>query len=142
MNTKLEVVGLRIILSFTINFDKDALKNTEKDLKGVKLTTEQLLIVQELSTFICKIIKLPEIAIRASIWKALKEWQRIHNKAIDEIAELPVELRLNAMKEIFNIGRKLLKKMVKEPRDKSDIIIDIAFEKSFKFYLNNFCNSQ
>ena len=125
------------MLSYTINFDKEALKNTEKDLKDVKLTTEQLKIVQELSKFICEIIKLPEIAIRANIWKALKEWQIMNNKTIKDIAELPVELRLNAVKEIFIICKNLLKKMVREPKDQSDIIIDIAFEKSFKYYLKN-----
>lgn len=123
------------MLSYTINFDKEALKNTEKDLKDVKLTTEQLKIVQELSKFICEIIKLPEIAIRANIWKALKEWQIKNNKTIEDIAELPIELRLNAVKEIFIISKNLLKKMVREPKDQSDIIIDIAFEKSFKYYL-------
>jgi len=125
------------MLSYTINFDKEALKNTEKDLKDVKLTTEQLKIVQELSKFICEIIKLPEIAIRANIWKALKEWQIKNNKTIDDIAELPIELRLNAVKEIFIICKNLLKKMVREPKNQSDIIIDIAFEKSFKYYLKN-----
>jgi len=125
------------MLSYTINFDKEALKNTEKDLKDVKLTTEQLKIVQELSKFICEIIKLPEIAIRANIWKALNEWQIKNNKTIEHIAELPVELRLNAVKEIFIICKNLLKKMVREPKDQSDIIIDIAFEKSFKYYLKN-----
>ena len=123
------------MLSYTINSDKEALKNTEKDLKDVKLTTEQLKIVQELSKFICEIIKLPEIAIRANIWKALKEWQIKNNKTIEDIAELPIELRLNAVKEIFIISKNLLKKMVREPKDQSDIIIDIAFEKSFKYYL-------
>jgi len=125
------------MLSYTINFDKEDLKNTEKDLKDVKLTTEQLKIVQELSKFICEIIKLPEIAIRANIWKALKEWQIKNNKTIEDIAELPIELRLNAVKEIFIISKNLLKKMVREPKDQSDIIIDIAFEKSFKYYLKN-----
>ena len=125
------------MLSYTINFDKEALKNTENDLKDVKLTTEQLKIVQELSKFICEIIKLPEIAIRANIWKALKEWQIKNNKTIEAIAELPVELRLNTVKEIFIICKNLLKKMVRDPKDQSDIIIDIAFEKSFKYYLKN-----
>ena len=125
------------MLSYKINFDKEALKNTEKDLKDVKLTTEQLKIVQELSKFICEIIKLPEIAIRANIWKALKEWQIKNNKTIEAIAELPVELRLNTVKEIFIICKNLLKKMVRDPKDQSDIIIDIAFEKSFKYYLKN-----
>ncbi|KKM60642.1 hypothetical protein LCGC14_1539800 [marine sediment metagenome] len=131
-------MGLGIMLSYTINFDKEALKNAEKDFKHVKLTTEQLKILQELTKFICEIIKLPEIAIRATIWKALKEWQIKHNKAIEEIPELPVELRLNTIKEIFTIGKNLLKKMVKDSKDKCDIIIDIAFEKSFKYYLKNF----
>jgi len=49
---------------------------------------------------------------------------------------MPINRRLNAVKEIFYVGNNILKKMLKQPRSKNEIILDIAFEKAFKYYLN------
>ena len=127
---------MRIILSYTINFDLEALKDTEEIYEKVNLTVEQNRIIHEISRFISQIIKLPETAIKAITWNAIREWQIRNNKTIAEIRELPIGKRLNAVKEIFCIGNKMLKTMLKQPKDKSEIIIDIAFEKAFKLFLN------
>jgi len=67
----------------------------------------------------------------------LKEWQIKNNKTIDEIVDMPIGRKLNAIKEIFNIGKKKLKSALTEPKEKSEIIIDIAFEKVFKSYMKD-----
>lgn len=127
---------MRIILSYTINFDLEALTDTEEIYEKVNLTVEQNNIIHEISRFISQIIKLPDTAIKAITWNAIREWQIRNNKTIAEIRELPIGKRLNAVKEIFCIGDKMLKTMLKQPKDKSEIIIDIAFEKAFKLFLN------
>lgn len=127
---------MSIILSYTINFDLEALKDTEEVYEKVNLTLEQTKIIRDISRFISQIIKLPDIAIKAITWNAIREWQIRKNKTIAEIRELPIGKRLNAVKEIFCIGNKMLKTMLKQPKDKSEIIIDIAFEKAFKLFLN------
>jgi len=114
---------LRIILSYTINFDLEALKDTEEIYEKVNLTVEQNKIIHEISRFISQIIKLPDTAIKAITWNAIREWQIRNNKTIAEIRELPIGKRLNAVKEIFCIGDKMLKTMLKQPKDKSEIII-------------------
>lgn len=50
---------------------------------------------------------------------------------------MPIGRKLNAIKEMFNIGKKKLKSALTEPKKKSEIIIDIAFEKVFKSYMKN-----
>ncbi|MBA7625472.1 hypothetical protein ES703_32902 [subsurface metagenome] len=127
---------MRIILSYTINFDLEALKDTEEVYEKVKLTAEQSKIIQEISKFLSEIIKLPDIAIKAMTWNAIREWQIRNNKTIADIRELPIGKRLNTVKEIFCIGNKILKTMLKRPKTKSEIIIDIAFEKAFKLFLD------
>ncbi|MEE9377270.1 MAG: hypothetical protein V3V33_04455 [Candidatus Lokiarchaeia archaeon] len=127
---------MNIILSYTINFDLEVLKDTEEVYEKVNLTLEQTKIIHDISRFISQIIKLPEIAIKAITWNAIREWQIRNNKTIAEIRELPIGKRLNAVKEIFCIGNKMLKTMLMQPKDKSEIIIDIAFEKAFKLFLN------
>lgn len=127
---------MRIILSYTINFDLEALKDTEDVYEKLKLTAEQSKIIQEISRVLSEIIKLPDITIKAMTWNAIREWQTRNNKTISDIRELPIGRRLNTVKEIFCIGNKILKTMLRQPKTKSEIIVDIAFEKAFKLFLD------
>jgi len=127
---------LRIILSYNINFDLEVLKDTEEIYEKVNLTIEQTKIIHEISRFINQIIKLPDTAIKALTWSAIQQWQIRNNKTIAEIRELPIGKRLNAVKQIFCIGDKMLKVMLKQPKNESELIIDIAFEKAFKLFLD------
>jgi hypothetical protein len=113
-----------------------ALENTKEDYEKVNLTEEQSRIIHEISRFLRQFIKLPEITMKGIIWNALKEWQIKNNKTIAEISELPMGIRLNTIKGIFCMGNKMLKTMLKQPKNKSEIIVDIAFEKAFKLFLN------
>ncbi|MFX1304195.1 MAG: hypothetical protein ACFE9X_12640 [Promethearchaeota archaeon] len=119
----------------------EALKNTEEDYEKVNLTVDQSKIIQEMSRFLCKFIKIPEIAMKGIAWNALREWQIRNNKAIPEIADLPLGKKLNVIKVIFCIGKKMLKTMLKQPKSRNEIIIDIAFEKAFKLFLNYSCKN-
>ncbi len=128
-------IGLSIILSYTIKFDWEALKNTEKEYKNIEFSTEKSELIQELSNVLCEIIKIPELAMRGIIYKAISDWQIKNNKVIRDIEKMPIGKRLNSFKEIFNIGRRILKNMVNDPIPQCDIMIDIAFERAFKIYL-------
>jgi len=44
--------------------------------------------------------------------------------------------KLFATKEIFNIGKNRLKEMLSCPKEQSEALLDIVFERSFKFYLD------
>ena len=113
----------------------EALRHTEEDYKNINCTIKQYKFIEEISTFLCFIIKVPESVIRGIVWNALRDWQLKNNKTIAKIAEMPIGIRLNAVKEIFHFGRNILKRMLNDPKAKSEIIIDIAFEKAFKYYL-------
>ena len=114
----------------------ESLKTTEAEYIKVKYTPDQSKLIQEISTFLSIIIQIPETAIKGIVWNALREWQVKNNKTIADIAKLPITRRLNAVKEIFLLGNKILKSMLKQPESKNEIILDIAFEKAFKYYLN------
>ena len=73
--------------------------------------------------------------MRGIIYKAISDWQIKNKKNIREIRNMPIGRRLNTFKELFNIGRRILKTMVKDSIDKCEIMIDIAFERAFKTYL-------
>ena len=126
---------MSIILSYTINFDLEALKNTENEYINIKFSIEESELIQELSNVLCEIIKIPKLAMRGIIYKAISDWQTKNNKVINDIEKMLIGKRLNTFKEIFNIGRSILKNMVNDPISQCDIMIDIAFERAFKIYL-------
>ncbi len=114
----------------------EALKNTGSKYEKVKYTPEQSKLIDEISKVLCIIIQIPEIAMKGIVWNALREWQLKNKKTIAEISKLSIARRLNAVKEIFYQGNKILKSMLKQPKSKNEIFLDIAFEKAFKYYLN------
>ena len=114
----------------------DALKHSMEDYNNIEFTKIKYKLIEEISKFLYSIIKIPESAIKGIVWKALREWQLKKNISIAKISEMPLGKRFNAGKEIFSIGRYVIKRMLKEPQIKSELIIDIAFEKAFKYYLS------
>ena len=114
----------------------EALKQSEKDYEKIECTAKQFQFIEEISKFLCCIIKIPESAVRIVVLNALKECQIKRNITIAKIEEMSIGKRLNVVKEIFYIGGILLKRMLKDPKVKSEVLIDIALEKAFKYYLN------
>jgi len=79
---------------------------------------------------------MPILAARGVVWLAMREWQISYKKTIAEIRDLPIPKRLKAVKEIFNIGKRMLKTMLNEPKDQNEMLVDIAYEKAFKLFID------
>jgi hypothetical protein len=138
----LENKGLRIIFSYTINFDEIALKNIERDYQKDKCSEVQSKLIKGITKIICEFINIPVLAMKDTALKALREWEIRNKCSINAIADMPVGKGLNAVKEIFSIGKKMVKKMVSDPKDKNEILIDISFEKAFKYFLGYYSRNQ
>jgi len=138
----LENKELRIIFSYTINFDESALKNIEQVYKKAACSEVKSKLIGGIAKIICDFINIPELAMKGTALKALREWEFKHNRNIIEIADMPISNALNAVKEIFSIGKSMVKELVSYPRDKNEILIDIAFEKSFRFFLDYYYQYQ
>jgi len=76
--------------------------------------------------------------MRSTAWFALIEWQKKENKLISEIPTMSMANKLKATKDIFNIVKERLKKMLDYPKEQSEMLLDICFERAFKFYLEHF----
>ncbi|MFX0037889.1 MAG: hypothetical protein ACFFCY_04220 [Promethearchaeota archaeon] len=113
-----------------------ALKNTGSGYGKVECTSEQSSLIDEISAVLCMIIQIPETSMKGIVWNALRDWQIKSNNTIADIMTFSIAKRLNAVKEIFYHGNKILKRMLKHPKSKNEIILDVAFEKAFKHYLN------
>ncbi|MFX1529729.1 MAG: hypothetical protein ACFFBC_01305 [Promethearchaeota archaeon] len=127
---------MRIIFSYTVNFNESALKNIEQVYKKDTCSEVQSNLIRGITKIICDFINIPELAMKGTALKALREWEIKHNSSINTIADMPISKALNAVKEIFSIGKGMVKELVSDPKDKNEILIDIAFEKSFKFFLD------
>ncbi len=70
-------------------------------------------------------------------WASMREWQIKNKKKIVDIQKLRVHEQLIIIKELFCIGREKLKDMLASSKVQSEILLDIAFEKAFKLFLEH-----
>lgn len=122
-------------MTYALNFNKDDIKNSQIDFVRMNIKPGQLKLITEISKYICKQISIPELAIKSAIMYVLNIWQEKNNKSISEIATMTLPKQIIFLKEIFTIGKEHLKCMLLQPKEKGEIILDIAFERAFKFYL-------
>ncbi len=73
--------------------------------------------------------------MKVILWFSMREWQIKHNKTIAEVSTMPIGKQLNIVKEIIRLIKKKLKSMLNDPKEESELLLDVAFEKSFKLYL-------
>ena len=123
-------------MTYALNFNKDEIINIQIDYARINFKPEQLKLIKAVTSLVCEQISIPELAMRSTVWFSLNEWQMKHNMSATEIANFPISDKLRAFKEIFNIGKERLKSMLLYPKDQSEILIDIAFERAFKMYLD------
>ena len=122
-------------MTYALNFNKDEIISIQIDYARINFDPEQLKLNKLITNLVREQISIPELAMRSTTWFALNEWQMKHNMPVAEIVNFPITDKLKAFKEIFNIGKERLKGMLSYPKEQSEILIDIAFERAFKFYL-------
>jgi hypothetical protein len=133
---------LRIIFTYTVQFDEEALRSSEEHYINVEVSKRQLKLIKGISKIVCEFINIPELPMKATAWNALREWQIKNNISIAEIPKMPIGKGLNAVKEIFSIGKRMVKEMVKDPIKRNESIIDIVFEKAFKYFLEYYSRNR
>jgi len=122
-------------LTYALNFNKDDIKNNQIDFVRMNIKPGQLKLINEMSKYICKEISISDLVIKSAIMYVLKIWQEKNNKSISEIATMTLPKQLIFLKEIFTISKEHLKCMLLQPKENGEIILDIAFERAFKFFL-------
>ncbi|MFX0075973.1 MAG: hypothetical protein ACFE96_11055 [Candidatus Hermodarchaeota archaeon] len=125
-----------------MNFDKEEISSLQFDYAKVNFRPEQLKLVTMISNLICEQIAIPKLAMRGTAWYAMREWQRKENKLVSDIASMSMTHRLSATKQIFNIGKEKLKQMLSFPKEQSEALLDICFERAFKYYLEHLYRMQ
>jgi len=124
-------------MTYAINFNKTDLKNIEYDYIKVKLNPDNIKWIQGISKEISNYISIPPLALKGIICHSLGKWQEKNNKTISEIANTSLNEKIIATKEIFASCNKTSKKVLKAPKDESELLLDIAFERGFKNFVEN-----
>ena len=102
----------------------------------LKFDPNQLKVIRDISNGLCELMNIPLLAMRGIIWRALNQWQINNKKTVSEIIDLPLNERLFAAKEIFDIAKNKLKAIITEPIDQNEQLLDIIFEKAFRYYMD------
>jgi len=124
-------------MTYAINFNEAVLKNIEYDYVKVKLNPDKIKWIQGISKEISKHISIPSLALKGIICHSLGEWQEKNNKKISEISNTPFEDIMIAAKYIFLSCKKTSKEVLQAPKDQSELLLDIAFERGFKTFIEN-----
>ena len=124
-------------MTYALNFDREEISSRQIDYARVNFKPEQQKLIKIISNFVCEQIEIPELAMRCTTWLALSDWQKMKNKTISEIANMAITEKLTTFKEIFNIGKVRLKEILSYPKEQSELLLDIAFERAFKYYLQH-----
>ncbi|MBY9003278.1 MAG: hypothetical protein KGD73_04850 [Candidatus Lokiarchaeota archaeon] len=125
-------------MTYAINFNETVLKNIEFDYIKVKLNPDNIKWIQGISKELCKHIAIPPLALKGIICHSLGEWQEKHKKLISDISNNSVGDIIIATKEIFASCKKTSIEVLKSPKDQSELLLDIAFERGFKNFIENF----
>ena len=124
-------------MTYALNFDREEISSRQIDYARVNFKPEQQKLIKIISDLVCEQIEIPELAMRCTTWLALSDWQKMNNKPISEIASMAITEKLTTFKEIFNIGKVRLKEILSYPKEQSELLLDIAFERAFKYYLQH-----
>jgi len=129
-------------LTYALNFNKEEISSRQIDYARVNFKPEQQKLIKIISNLVCEQIEIPELAMRCITWYAITDWQKMKDKPISEIANMEISEKLTTFKEIFNIGKIRLKEMLSYPKEESELLLDIAFERAFKYYLQHLQRTQ
>ncbi|MBY9020129.1 MAG: hypothetical protein KGD67_03655 [Candidatus Lokiarchaeota archaeon] len=129
-------------MTYALNFIKEEISSRQIDYAKVNFKPEHQKIIKTISNLICDQIEIPELAMRCTTWYALSDWKKMTNKTISEIADMEITEKLATIKEIFNMGKVRLKQILSYPKEQSEVLLDIAFERAFKYYLQHLHRAQ
>ena len=124
-------------MTYALNFNKEEISSRQIDYARVNFKPEQQKVIKIISNLVCEQIEIPELAMRCTTWYAISDWQKMKSKSISEIANMEIPEKLTTFKELFNIGKVRLKEMLSYPKEQSELLLDIAFERAFKYYLQH-----
>jgi len=118
-------------------FYKKVIEDIENDYATVRINPGQIKIILSICKELEPYIKIPRLALRCIIYYTLKEWQLKNKRSIFDIASFSLDKRVFIAKELFEMGKNKLKKILLKPTLENELLLDTLFESAFKKYIQN-----
>ncbi|MHA1193566.1 MAG: hypothetical protein ACTSP9_14980 [Promethearchaeota archaeon] len=124
-------------MTYAIQFNEKQLQCLEFDYAKIRINHEQLKVIQLISNDLRVLMSISPLAMKSIVSSAFSEWQTNNNLLISDLQNKPINEKIMAFKEIFNLGKKALKCIVEDPVEKNELLLDIVFEKGFKMLIEH-----
>lgn len=116
-------------------FVTSELEKEANDFSQLQIHPKHREYVEMVANVIEQYLEINHLALMGFAWKAIKEWQIKHKMTALEASYKDKEFRDQATKEMFDITKGYLKRVLRNKADEP--IIDLAIDKAYQFYLNN-----
>jgi len=117
-----------------IKFKPSAENELEEDYQTVNLSPEQQRSIKILSEILAQRLPLSSMAIQGNAMFTMRDWQQKNHEKASGISSLPMREKLQIAKEITNIGKERMKKLLAHP-EKHEALIDKAYNEAWQIYV-------
>jgi len=118
----------------TIKFKPSAENELEEDYRTVKLSPERQRSIKILSELLSQRLPLSSMAIQGNAMFTMRDWQEKNHEKAATISSLPMQEKLQLAKEITNLGKERMKKLLANP-EKHRTLIDKAYDEVWQVYV-------
>jgi len=102
-------------------FDHEKAEQTIKNYGKVQVNPEQEEMIQQLSEILHEHIGLYQNMLRSFIFISISVWQKENHTFLEEIASADPKTRLEAILKLAENLKKLLRGLLKQPRQEDDL---------------------
>ncbi len=117
-----------------IKFKTSAEKELEEDYTTVNLSQEQQRSIKILSDIIAERLPLSSMAIQGNAMFSMRDWQEKNHEKAATISSLPMQEKLLIAKEITDLGKERMKKLLSNP-EQHKALIDKVYDDAWKIYV-------
>lgn len=117
-----------------IKFKTNAEKELEEDYTTVNLSQEQQRSIKILSDIIAERLPLSSMAIQGNAMFSMRDWQEKNHEKAATISSLPMQEKLLVAKEITDLGKERMKKLLSNP-EQHKALIDKVYDDAWKIYV-------
>ena len=117
-----------------IKFKTNTEKELEEDYTTINLSQEQQRSIKILSDIIAERLPLSSMAIQGNAMFSMRDWQEKNHEKAATISSLPMQEKLLVAKEITDLGKERMKKLLSNP-EQHKALIDKVYDDAWKIYV-------
>ncbi len=113
----------------TLIFNEVKVNEVVQDFKKIKLQKYQKDLVGKIAMLMKGFLPLSLMAIKGSMWIAIKQWQVKHEMTVADLPNMPPAEKMESVIELIQLGRDKMSRMLVNPEEQSELLKEV-FEKA------------